>query len=194
VLRVPAFLQTGSYSPAVIFSAANANRTRVARLRNKAVATGHLLNKRVCHEVFAHDRLGVFGVGSFSHSVEPQRQRHSRDFAASELGSGRLGPDPHRGPGPLTDFTGRDIQRAAQIAAEEINAASGILGRQVQIFSGDSEGVPEKAIQAFQQLAVRDQVHAIVGGFRSGAVLAWCPNVARFRHRSSSRVQPARTS
>jgi branched-chain amino acid transport system substrate-binding protein len=83
--------------------------------------------------------------------------------------------------GPLTDFTGRDIQRAAQIAAEEINTAGGILGRQIQLFSGDSEGVPEKAIQAIQQLAVRDQVHAIVGGFRSGAVLALVPYVARFK-------------
>ncbi|HTU03181.1 MAG TPA: ABC transporter substrate-binding protein, partial [Candidatus Sulfotelmatobacter sp.] len=83
--------------------------------------------------------------------------------------------------GPLTDFTGRDIQRAAQIAAEEINAGGGILGRPIQLFSGDSEGVPEKAIQAWQQLTARDQVHAIVGGFRSGAVLALVPHVARTR-------------
>ncbi len=83
--------------------------------------------------------------------------------------------------GPLTDFTGRDILRAGEIAADEINAEGGILGRRIQLFSADSEGVPEKAIQAFQQLAVRDQVHAIVGGFRSGAILALVPYVARFR-------------
>jgi branched-chain amino acid transport system substrate-binding protein len=83
--------------------------------------------------------------------------------------------------GPLTDFTGRDILRAAQIAAEEINAAGGILGRPVQIFPADSEGVPEKAVPAFQQLVVRDRVHAVVGGFRSGAVLAIVPYVPRFR-------------
>ncbi|MFB3817014.1 MAG: ABC transporter substrate-binding protein [Candidatus Methylomirabilales bacterium] len=83
--------------------------------------------------------------------------------------------------GPLTDFTGRDIQRAAQIAAEEINAAGGILGRPIQLASGDSEGVPEKAIQAWQQLTARDQVHAVVGGFRSGAILALVPHVARTR-------------
>ena len=83
--------------------------------------------------------------------------------------------------GPLTDFTGRDIQRAATLAVEELNAASGILGRRIEIFSADSEGVPEKAIQAFQLLAVRHRVHAVVGGFRSGAVLALLPYVARFR-------------
>jgi len=83
--------------------------------------------------------------------------------------------------GPLTDFTGRDIQRAAQIAADEINAAGGILGRPIQLFSGDSEGVPEKAIQAFQQLAVRDKVDVVVGGFRSGAVLALVPYVGRLK-------------
>jgi len=83
--------------------------------------------------------------------------------------------------GPLTDFTGRDIQRAAQIAADEINAVGGILGRPIQLFSGDSEGVPEKAIQAFQQLAVRDKVDVVIGGFRSGAVLALVPYVGRLK-------------
>jgi len=83
--------------------------------------------------------------------------------------------------GPLTNFTGRDILRAAEMAAGEINAAGGILGGEVKLVSADSEGVPEKAIQAVQQLAVRDKVHAIVGGFRSGAVLAALPHVARFK-------------
>jgi branched-chain amino acid transport system substrate-binding protein len=83
--------------------------------------------------------------------------------------------------GPLTDFTGRDIRNAAQLAIDEINAAGGMGGRQVQLFAADSEGVPEKAIQAFQQLASRDRVHAVVGGFRSGAVLALLPHVARFK-------------
>jgi len=96
--------------------------------------------------------------------------------------------------GPLTDFTGRDIQRAAQIAAEEINTAGGILGRQIQLFSGDSEGVPEKAIQAIQQLAVRDQVHAIVGGSAAAPCWPWFPTSRVSRRRSSSRARPAPTS
>lgn len=83
--------------------------------------------------------------------------------------------------GPLTNFTGRDILRAAEMAVEEINAGGGILGREIKLFSADSEGTPEKAIQAIQQLAVRDKVEAIVGGFRSGAVLATLPYVARFK-------------
>jgi branched-chain amino acid transport system substrate-binding protein len=83
--------------------------------------------------------------------------------------------------GPLTDFTGRDIKNAAQLAIDEINAAGGMGGRPVQLFAADSEGVPEKAIQALQQLASRDRVHAVVGGFRSGAVLALLPHIARFK-------------
>lgn len=83
--------------------------------------------------------------------------------------------------GPLTNFTGRDILRAAQLAVAEINEGGGILGREIKLFTGDSEGVPEKAIQAVQQLVVRDKVHVIVGGFRSGAVLAALPHVARFK-------------
>jgi len=83
--------------------------------------------------------------------------------------------------GPLTDFTGRDILNAAKMAVEEVNDAGGILGREVKLVSADSEGNPEKAIQAFQQLTSRERVHAIVGGFRSGAILALLPYVARAR-------------
>jgi branched-chain amino acid transport system substrate-binding protein len=81
--------------------------------------------------------------------------------------------------GALTDFTGRDIRNAVQLAIDEINAAGGMGGRKVQLFAADDENVPEKAIQAFQQLTVRDRVHAVVGGFRSGAVLALLPHIAR---------------
>lgn len=83
--------------------------------------------------------------------------------------------------GPLSNFTGIDLARTATMAAEEINAGGGILGRTLEIVNADSEGVPEKAIQAFQQLAAREQVDAIVGGFRSGAVLALLPYIARFK-------------
>jgi branched-chain amino acid transport system substrate-binding protein len=83
--------------------------------------------------------------------------------------------------GPLTDFTGRDILNAARLAVDEINAAGGIDGHPIELSSADSEKSPEKAIQAFQQLAARNRVHAIVGGFRSGSVLALLPYVGRFR-------------
>lgn len=82
--------------------------------------------------------------------------------------------------GPLTDFTGRDILRAAQMAAEEINQAGGVLGKQVEIVPAD-EGDSEQTVHAFQQLTTRDRVHAVVGGFRSGVILAVLPHVARAR-------------
>lgn len=118
--------------------------------------------------------LKVGGAVAAAAAVSGILPRVRRGFAAEEpVRIGILGP--------LTDFTGRDIQRAAQIAADEINPAGGILGRQIQLFSGDSEGVPEKAIQAFQQLAVRDKVHVVIGGFRSGAVLALVPYIGRLK-------------
>ena len=89
--------------------------------------------------------------------------------------------------GPLTDFTGRDIRNAAQLAIDEINAAGGMGGRQVQLFSADSEGVPEKAIQALQQLASRDRVHAVVGGFRSGAFTAATNGLRRHQRQPRSK-------
>jgi branched-chain amino acid transport system substrate-binding protein len=82
---------------------------------------------------------------------------------------------------PVTDFTGKDVLRAVELGVEQVNAAGGILGRKVEIVVGDEEGTPEKAIQAYQNLAMRSKVDAIIGGFRSGSVLALQPYVSRFK-------------
>lgn len=104
---------------------------------------------------------GVFGFGKLS-------------FAAEEpIKIGVLAP--------TTDFAGRDNLAGAKLAADEINADGGVLGRQITIFAADEEASPEKAIQAYQTLATRNRVHAVIGGFRSGAVAALLPYIARFK-------------
>ncbi len=96
-----------------------------------------------------------------------------RAYAANPLKLGVLAP--------VTDFTGKDVLRAIELAVEQVNAAGGIMGRPVEIVVGDEESTPEKAIQAFQSLVMRSKVDAIIGGFRSGSVLALRPYVARFK-------------
>lgn len=83
--------------------------------------------------------------------------------------------------GPLQLFQGIDIKRAGEIAADEINANGGILGKKVSIAFGDSEAQSEQAIKAVRKLAVTDKVDAIIGGFRSGAILATVPHIAKYR-------------
>lgn len=82
---------------------------------------------------------------------------------------------------PLQTASGKDNLHGVEIAAEEINAAGGILGRKVEVVPGDSEGNPEKGIQVFQTLATRDKVQGIIGGFRSGVILALHPYIARYK-------------
>jgi branched-chain amino acid transport system substrate-binding protein len=77
--------------------------------------------------------------------------------------------------GVVTSFKmecGTSTLKAAEMAAEEINAQGGILGRQIKIFSGNSESDPEKGIMALKRLVEKDKVHILLGGASSGVVLA----------------------
>ena len=60
--------------------------------------------------------------------------------------------------------------RGAQLAAEEINAAGGILGRQVQYTSSDTQSNPGVA-KALAQKAVDDGAYVVMGPVFSGSIL-----------------------
>jgi len=47
--------------------------------------------------------------------------------------------------------TGQGIVNAAKMAAEEINAGGGILGKKIELFIGDSELKPEKGVMAHEE-------------------------------------------
>ncbi len=76
---------------------------------------------------------------------------------------------------------GRDTLRGAQLAVEEINAAGGVLGRKIELVVGDmkTEGDGELARRVYQDVASR--VDAVVGFFRSEAVLAVLPDIPRMK-------------
>ncbi len=65
---------------------------------------------------------------------------------------------------------GQDMYNAAELAAEEINAAGGLLGRQIELINGDSACDPQQSVNAASNLVSRD-VLGIVGGYCSGATL-----------------------
>ena len=57
--------------------------------------------------------------------------------------------------GVVTSFKmecGKATLKAVQLAAEEINAQGGILGRKIEILSADTESSPEKGIMALKRL------------------------------------------
>ena len=84
------------------------------------------------------------------------------------------GPGATNDSGPIVvgyygDLTGRtsnfgvSTKRGAEMAADEINKAGGINGRQISILSEDDEGRPEKAATVVTKLINQDKVIALIG-------------------------------
>jgi branched-chain amino acid transport system substrate-binding protein len=80
--------------------------------------------------------------------------------------------------GPLSSAALAENE-GVKLAVEEINAAGGILGRQIELLTRDTAGDPTKAVNFAQQLAFSDKVHFVIGPVNSGEGLATTPVVAR---------------
>lgn len=77
--------------------------------------------------------------------------------------------------GPLTgDYSmyGTAVANAAQLAADEINAAGGIDGKQVEIIAYDSKGDKTEAVNAYNRLRDQDQIVGLIGGTFSCTTLS----------------------
>ncbi|WMD22137.1 ABC transporter substrate-binding protein [Achromobacter seleniivolatilans] len=79
---------------------------------------------------------------------------------------------------PLTGATsqfGATMGRAAQLAAQEINAGGGILGRPIEVLLEDDQSNPEAAVRAARKLIDVDKVVAIGGSYASSVTSAIAP-------------------
>lgn len=65
---------------------------------------------------------------------------------------------------------GQDMFNAAAIARDEINAKGGVLGKKIELVSGDSACDPQQAVNAASKL-VSQKVVGVVGGYCSGATI-----------------------
>ena len=74
---------------------------------------------------------------------------------------------------------GRDTQNAAKMAADEINAKGGLLGRKLEIVVADETENPEQGIAAIKKLTADDKVDVLIGGYTSGVTLAQLPHISR---------------
>ena len=75
--------------------------------------------------------------------------------------------------------TGIGINRGTVLAVEEINAAGGINGRQIELIVRDTQSDPTKAVNAATELTRRHKAHVIWGPLNSGEALAATPLIAR---------------
>jgi branched-chain amino acid transport system substrate-binding protein len=74
---------------------------------------------------------------------------------------------------------GVGFDRGVKFAAETLNAAGGVKGRQIEIITRDTQGDPTKAVNATQEMINSRKVHAIWGPTNSGESLAVTPIMAR---------------
>ncbi|HEV2827618.1 MAG TPA: ABC transporter substrate-binding protein [Pyrinomonadaceae bacterium] len=94
-----------------------------------------------------------------------------------------------------TSNFGQSTKNGVEMAADEINKAGGIDGRQITILSEDDEGRPEKAATVVTKLIDQDRVVALLGEVASGNTLAAAPKAqaARVPMISPSSTNPAVT-
>ncbi|HZJ46525.1 MAG TPA: ABC transporter substrate-binding protein [Pyrinomonadaceae bacterium] len=94
-----------------------------------------------------------------------------------------------------TSNFGQSTKEGVLMAADEINKAGGLNGRQVQILSEDDEGRPEKAATVVTKLIDQDKVVALLGEVASGNTLAAAPKAqgAKVPMISPSSTNPAVT-
>ena len=73
---------------------------------------------------------------------------------------------------PGTVVGGEAMRDAMMIAEADINAAGGVLGCDIEVVVGDSEGLPERATAVMERLITQDGVVAVGGGYHSSVGVA----------------------
>jgi branched-chain amino acid transport system substrate-binding protein len=83
--------------------------------------------------------------------------------------------------GALTPLTGAGavygtrLSRSYQLVADEINKAGGVAGRQIQIFTEDTQSNPDAGVRGARKLVDVNKVNAILGTWSSAVTLAVAP-------------------
>jgi branched-chain amino acid transport system substrate-binding protein len=108
---------------------------------------------------------------------EGEETMHIRRFAAlvaaaALIPAGVMAAEPIKigFPIPLSGPTatyGVPILQGAQLAAQEINAKGGVLGRKIEILPRDSKANPDTAVRLARELIIKDGVNFLVGTLTS---------------------------
>jgi branched-chain amino acid transport system substrate-binding protein len=85
---------------------------------------------------------------------------------------------------PLTGAfaaAGTDVVNGAKIAADEINAKGGVLGKKLELITEDTKSNPTEAAAVAEKLIVRDKVPVLMGASASTATLAVMPKLMEYK-------------
>jgi branched-chain amino acid transport system substrate-binding protein len=84
---------------------------------------------------------------------------------------------------PLTGAfaaSGTSVVNGAKIAADEINAKGGILGKQIELVIEDNKSNPTEAAAVAEKLITRDKVSVMMGAWGSSLTLAVMPKLMEY--------------
>lgn len=73
--------------------------------------------------------------------------------------------------GQYTEY-GLECKKGIDLAVQEINAAGGINGKQVEFICEDDEGDPAKSVNAYKKLTTKNGVRMVIGSLTSGATIS----------------------
>src|SRR6201995_201540 len=76
---------------------------------------------------------------------------------------------------------GSSIPQAAQLAADEVNAAGGVNGWKMGMVTYDNHSSAAESVRAFQRAANEDHVNAVIASYISEVVLALEPWAGRLK-------------
>jgi branched-chain amino acid transport system substrate-binding protein len=80
-----------------------------------------------------------------------------------------------------TAVFGTSADEGIRLAADEINAAGGVLGRKIRVVTEDTQSKPEEAVTAVQKMITQDRVVALLGEIASSRSIAAAPVAQRAR-------------
>lgn len=86
-------------------------------------------------------------------------------------------------PTPITGAfaaQGKYLKDGVTMAAEDINARGGVLGRKVELVFGDYEGKVDVGVAVFEKFVTQDKVDIIVGGVKTFVALATMDVAAKY--------------
>src|ERR1700756_163768 len=81
----------------------------------------------------------------------------------------------------VQSIAGAATPGGAQIAADEINAKGGVLGRQIEIVTYDNKSSSADSVRAFQRAVSEDKVSAVIASYISEVMLALEPWAGRLK-------------
>lgn len=101
-------------------------------------------------------------------------EEHAEETAAEESGETiRIGAI-----APVTGDraeAGQSVWRSFQLAADDINAKGGVLGKKIEIVLEDSKGDAKEAVELTKKLADDDSICAVLGPMTSAEAIACSP-------------------